>query len=76
MTRPDCAVMCNLINTHTHTHTMPSGGAVSKHLLLLKYLGTLHWLLEQKIDMNIGWVPRYCKAEELNAILCNGKKAN
>ena len=20
MTRPDCAVMCNLINTHTHTH--------------------------------------------------------
>ena len=20
-TRPDCAVMCNLINTHTHTHT-------------------------------------------------------
>ena len=21
MTRPDCAVMCNLINTHTHTNT-------------------------------------------------------
>ena len=21
MTEPDCAVMCNLINTHTHTHT-------------------------------------------------------
>ena len=21
MTRPDCALMCNLINTHTHTHT-------------------------------------------------------
>ena len=21
MTRPDCAVMCNLINTHTHTRT-------------------------------------------------------
>ena len=20
MTGPDCAVMCNLINTHTHTH--------------------------------------------------------
>ena len=20
MTRPDCVVMCNLINTHTHTH--------------------------------------------------------
>ena len=22
MTRPDCAIMCNLINTHTHTHRM------------------------------------------------------
>ena len=22
MTEPDCAVMCNLINTHTHTHTL------------------------------------------------------
>ena len=22
-TPPDCAVMCNLINTHTHTHTGP-----------------------------------------------------
>ena len=21
MIGPDCAVMCNLINTHTHTHT-------------------------------------------------------
>ena len=21
MTRPECAVMCNLINTHTHSHT-------------------------------------------------------
>ena len=23
MTGPDCAVMCNLINTHAHTHTHP-----------------------------------------------------
>ena len=23
MTGPDCVVMCNLINTHTHTHTCP-----------------------------------------------------
>ena len=22
MTGPDCVVMCNLINTHTHTHTL------------------------------------------------------
>ena len=26
MTGPDCAVMCNLINTHTHTHTHTNGG--------------------------------------------------
>ena len=25
MTGPDCAVMCNLINTHTHTHTHTGG---------------------------------------------------
>ena len=30
MTGPDCAVVCNLINTHTHTHT---------HTLLLKIHG-------------------------------------
>ena len=24
MTGPDCAVMCNLINTYTHTHTLIS----------------------------------------------------
>ena len=24
-TRPDCAAMCNLINTHTHTHTRRVG---------------------------------------------------
>ena len=23
MTGPDCTVVCNLINTHTHTHTLP-----------------------------------------------------
>ena len=26
MTRPDCAVMCNLINTHTHTHKDDKAG--------------------------------------------------
>ena len=26
MTGPDCAVMCNLINTHTHTHCKLSLG--------------------------------------------------
>ena len=32
MTGPDCAVMCNLINTHTHTrNTRTSGGG--------KYIG-------------------------------------
>ena len=30
MTRPDCAVMCNLINTHTHTHTHTHGNGCRK----------------------------------------------
>ena len=25
MTGPDCAVICNVINTHTHTHTHRAG---------------------------------------------------
>ena len=29
MTGPDCAVMCNLINTHTHTHTHRGGGVLA-----------------------------------------------
>ena len=32
MTRPDCAVMCNLINTHTHTHSPPLKMAYKKTL--------------------------------------------
>ena len=28
---PDCAVMCNLINKQTHTHTINSQGPVSVH---------------------------------------------
>ena len=31
MTRPDCAVMCNLINTHTHTHHTAIGADSRKH---------------------------------------------
>ena len=27
MTGPDCAVMCNLINTHSHTHRVGSVAA-------------------------------------------------
>ena len=33
MTRPDCAVMCNLINTHTHithTHTQRDRNSTSR----------------------------------------------
>ena len=29
MTRPGCAVMCNLINTHTHSHTKERVGSVA-----------------------------------------------
>ena len=34
MTGPDCAVMCNLINTHTQTHTQYSGGFLPEIMLL------------------------------------------
>ena len=29
MTGPDCAVMCNLINTHTHTHKVRVGSVAA-----------------------------------------------
>ena len=29
MTGPDCAVICNLINTRTHTHTQERVGSVA-----------------------------------------------
>ena len=32
MTRPDCVVMCNLINTHTHTHSNNEAGGEHKVL--------------------------------------------
>ena len=31
MTGPDCAVICNLINTHTHTHTHTGYVQLNKH---------------------------------------------
>ena len=33
MTGPDCAVMCNLINTHTHTHTHTLRGSMRVALI-------------------------------------------
>ena len=39
MTGPDCVVMCNLINTHTHTHSNPLSNmhiiSVPEELILL-----------------------------------------
>ena len=35
MTGPDCAVMCNVINTHTHTHTQ-----INTHTHFNKYIHT------------------------------------
>ena len=37
MTRPDCAVMCNLINTHTHTH---SSSTTYSYILILVRIDT------------------------------------
>ena len=33
MTRLDCAVMCNLINTHTHTHIPPWEDQCESHVV-------------------------------------------
>ena len=48
MTRPDCAVMCNLINTHTHTHTHTQRERERErpvHVIFSKFLttGTFHF---------------------------------
>ena len=32
MTGPDCTVMCNLINTHTHTHRAEGGQKSARNL--------------------------------------------
>ena len=34
MTRPDCAVVCNLINTHAHTHVGSDVHALIKELAI------------------------------------------
>ena len=41
MTRPDCAVMCNLINTHTHTHTQGDMSGLRVYVQFNKYTHTL-----------------------------------
>ena len=43
MTGPDCVVMCNLINTHTHTHTGPHD---QKYNTLWAGLDRFNFLLE------------------------------
>ena len=34
MTRPECAVVYNLINTHTHTHKYPAYFQITNSLIL------------------------------------------
>ena len=48
MTRPDCAVMYNLINTHTHIYTHTDPFARVKSSLLLKIHGPSDRELEEK----------------------------
>ena len=49
MTRPDCAVMCNLINTHTHTHAYtherrPYSGTLYPNRLMVDVPTRAFWL--------------------------------
>ena len=39
MTGPDCAVMCNLINTHTHTQTHTTRKQGGEHKVLRAQAG-------------------------------------
>ena len=48
MTRPDCAVMCNLINTHTHARTLRS---TTTYGLFQKGECRLTRLLHQKFEV-------------------------
>ena len=38
MTGPDCVVMCNLINTHTHTQGKRESNAISVDRYIHKYV--------------------------------------
>ena len=42
MTKPDCAVMCSFINTHTDTHTHARAKDVFSGDFLLLYSGHFH----------------------------------
>ena len=41
MAGPDCAVMCNLINTHTHTHTVWSATSYREDCLMCRPSNTV-----------------------------------
>ena len=48
MTGPDCVVMCNLINTHTHTHT-----AVQQYIqytILCSHVAPISVLQAESVD--------------------------
>ena len=60
MTGPDCAVMCNLINTHTHTHTVQHSMILASPLCCLwgiKFINntTNTSVIKQALVPN-GWV--------------------
>ena len=70
MTGPDCVVMCNLINTHTHTHTLPGTPSTPVNevwsLHIVEYVSTEYgcqscsWSAEQG-NYNFPYCPRSCR---------------
>ena len=54
-TGPDCAVMCNLINTHTHTHKEP-------HKSFRRYVGNGGDLIGKR---------KKCRKERVGSVAAN-----
>ena len=55
MAGPDCAVMCNLIDIYTHTHTQilaPCG----VQLIMIWYI--ILFIVSHIIQRSIGWPPK------------------
>ena len=74
MTRPDCAVMCNLINTHTHTHTQTLQMlSLNAHLV---FVDLLHCGVTQTTFTYVCMVIHICRSSHSKSMDQPGKVAN
>ena len=55
MTGPDCVVMCNLINTHTHTHVY------IRHQELCSCVRPLNWVVSSTYTWHIAHIQKRTK---------------